>query len=181
MFLWCFLFFSPLVLRASFLIMSDILCMFFIVGSFYHFFNFENAADPLDLILLVFYSFSAVMTRYTAAIILLIPGIITSIKLIREKKFPQFFFQDALAAFVLLPHFLIKANNSTSFIHHEFFTDWSPVNFLKSGFITLGGGSERYRFPNFIYSFYNIIHPGYFFMGVFLLLFLKKSTSNPIQ
>lgn len=174
LFLLCFLFFSPLILRASFLIMSDILCMFFIIGSFYHFYQFQKNGYPLDLSLLVFFSFSAVMTRYTAAIILLIPGIITSIKLIREKKFPQFFFSGCIGAFVLLPHFLIKANNSTSFIHHEFFTDWSPVNFLKSGFITLGGGSERYRFPNFIYSFYNIIHPGYFFMGVFLLLFLKK-------
>src|SRR5687767_1489738 len=44
LFLWCFLLLSPLVLRASILIMSDVLCMFFIVGAFFHFFKFKKTS-----------------------------------------------------------------------------------------------------------------------------------------
>jgi hypothetical protein len=153
--------------------------MFFIIGAFYHFYKFQKTGYTLDLSFLVFFSFSAVMTRYTASIILLIPGILTLIKLIAEKKILQIFLSTCIAMLILSPHVLIKANNPTSFINHEFLTDWSPVNFFKSGFITLGGGSEQYRFSNIIYSFYNILHPGYIFIGVLLLLFLKKKYFQP--
>ncbi len=183
LFLWCFLLLSPLVLRASILIMSDVLCMFFIVGAFYHFFKFEKTGDRIDLYLLVFYSFSAVMTRYPACIVLLTPGILTLIKLVKEKQIIPILLSICIAGVVLMPHVLIKANRSTSFINHEFFMDWSVLNFLKSDFITAGGGSEKHKIPNIIYSFYNIIHPGYLFIGAPLLLFFRRRDfqSNEIK
>jgi 4-amino-4-deoxy-L-arabinose transferase-like glycosyltransferase len=174
LFLLCFLLFSPLVLRASILIMSDVLCMFFIVGAFYHFFKFEKTGSKIDLYLLVFYSFSAVMTRYPASIVLLAPGILALIKLVKEKKIASILLSTCIAGVVLMPHVLIKGNQSTTFINHEFFTDWSVLNFLKSDFITAGGGSEKHKIPNIIYSFYNIIHPGYLFIGIPLLLFFRR-------
>lgn len=174
LFLWSFLLFSPLLLRASMLIMSDVLCMFFIVGAFHHFFKFGRAGDRIDLYLLVFYSFSAVMTRYPASIVLLTPGILTLIKLVKEKKIIRVLFSMCIAGIVLLPHILIKASHSSSFINHEFLAEWSVINFFESDFITAGGGAEKHRIPNAIYSLYNIIHPGYFFIGAPLLLFFKK-------
>ena len=181
LFLLCFLLFSPLLLRASILIMSDVLCIFFIVGAFYHFFKFEKSGDRMDLYLLVFYSFSAVTTRYPASNALLTPGVLTLIKLVREKKILPILLSLCIAGIVLIPHIVIKANRSTYFLNHEFFTDWSVLNFLKSDFITAGGGSEKHKIPNIIYSFYNIIHPGYLFIGAPLLLFLKIRDIQSIE
>jgi hypothetical protein len=183
LFLSCFLLFSPLVLRASTLVMSDVLCMFFIAGAFYHFFKLERTGHRIDLYVLVFYSFSAVMTRYPASIVLLIPGSLTLIKLVKEKKIVPIIFSTCIAGIVLLPHILIKANHSASFINHEFLTDWSAINFFKSDFITEGGGEEKHKIPNAIYAFYNLIHPGYLFIGAPLLLFFKKRhlQSNEIK
>jgi hypothetical protein len=178
---YCFLFLSPLVLRAAFLIMSDMLCLFFIMGAFFHFFKYRKEESLADFAVLTFYSLSAVMTRYPSFVVLILPGILTIRQLLIKKELLRTLLAICIAALVLLPHAIIKAKNSTSFIFHEFFMDWSPVNFFRSEFVTQGGGAENYQLPNAVYSFFQVLHPGYLFIGPLLLLLLKKDHFRSIE
>lgn len=181
LFVYCFLFLSPLFLRAAFLIMSDMLCVFFITGTFYHFLRYRKASLWIDFTLMAFYASSAAMTRYPAVVVLILPGIITVIQLLARKEFIKIIYGAFIGTVVMLPHFIIKAKNSTDFIFHEFFMDWSPLNVFKSNFVTKGGGAESFQFPNFIYSFYQVIHPGYLFIGILFLSFLRRKQFQTME
>ena len=65
------------------------------------------------------------------------------------------------------------------FTGHQWFTDWSPANWIQRSFNT-SDGTATYQFVNFLYGFIYLIHPGFFLLGLLLIPFIRKTDfKNP--
>jgi hypothetical protein len=114
------------------------------------------------------------MTRYAAFVVLFPLALFTIYFLIKSKKHLKHLPLLLLVSFVLLlPHFIIRSNNSTDFLNHSWLQDWSLLNAFKSSFITVDGISNN-SLPNILYAFSSIFHPRYLVLGpVFLFILFK--------
>ena len=169
-FLLLFFILSPFLLKAALLCMSDMLSMFFISGGIYHLLLYLRRANDKDLWWTVFFMGNAFLARLPAAVILIIPALITLYTcLIRGKKVRNLFIILSLAGLALLPFAWVLKDYSPSTHAIPVFAQWDPLNYFRSAF-QHPDGYFAYRLPNLLYAGYNIIHPGYFFAG-FILLF----------
>ncbi len=115
------------------------------------------------------------MTRYVAFVVLLPIGILTLTVFIRNRKHLKHIPLLLLCSVILLlPHFIIRSENSTQFLNHDWLTKWSFFNFFKSSFITVDGTSSN-SLPNIIYAFSSLFHPRYLLIGILLFPFYIKT------
>ncbi|HSY75617.1 MAG TPA: hypothetical protein VK890_02100, partial [Bacteroidia bacterium] len=118
--LYVFLFFllSPYMLRASLVVMSDSLSIFFVVAAWYYFEKYKRSVTSKSFLLFVFFFAAAIATRYAAFIVLLVPAIVIGIKLFRNLKFLNLLVAICIVAVLFIPHFLIRSHNPFGFLHH---------------------------------------------------------------
>jgi len=163
---------SPYFFRSSIIGMSDMFACFFLILALYSLLIFKDAKLPKWAVLFVASSVLAFMTRYVAAVIL-IPFTVYFIYLIISNKKWWYLILSAVVAIVFtLPHLLIRGADSTSFLSHEGFLAWSPLNFFQSSFAT-PEGVQSHSYINLLYGLSPIIHPGYLLVGLGLLLFSR--------
>lgn len=172
LYLLIFLILSPFLFQSAFLIMSDMLAVFLTTAAIYHVLKYHQEWSQSDFLLAIFFSVSAVMTRYAAAVVLLIPGIFLIIAFIRRFRFASLLLGLLVATLCFTPHFLIKGANSTAFLGHPWLHSWSVKNWFLSEFMTVDG-YQNYRLPNLLYGFSNFYYPGFFFMGIILIFFIQ--------
>lgn len=177
LYLLLFLILSPFLFQSAFLVMSDMLAVFLTAASIYHMLKFRQVQNRADFFLAIFFSSSAVMTRYAAAVVLLIPGVLLIIALGRKFRFGVLLLGMLIAALSSIPHFLIKGMNAGDFLGHQWLQSWSPKNWFLSEFTTIDGYHD-YRFPNILYGFSNFYYPGFLFIGFVLLFFIQKKASQ---
>jgi hypothetical protein len=173
---YVFLFFSlsPFILRASTVVMSDMLCLLFILLSTYFFILIQENFLNKYLYLYVISFTASIMTRY-AAFIILLP---TAFHLFYS-NYSKIRFKNILVILLIIftlisPHLYIRSNNSLNFIQHQWILNWNPLNFFKNAFNTVDG-NYKYIFPNIIYGFCSLVHPGFIFLGIIFLLFFRKN------
>jgi hypothetical protein len=173
--LYVFLFFllSPYMLRASLVVMSDSLSIFFVVAAWYYFEKYKRSVTSKSFLLFVFFFAAAIATRYAAFIVLLVPAIVIGIKLFRNLKFLNLLVAICIVAVLFIPHFLIRSHNPFGFLHHEWILSWSPLNFFRSQFDTLDG-IEKYSYYNLPYAFFNLVHPAFCFAGLLFIAIIYK-------
>ncbi|MFQ5582981.1 MAG: ArnT family glycosyltransferase [Calditrichia bacterium] len=164
---------SPFMFQSAFLIMSDMLAVFFITATVYHIIRYHREIRRVDFLLTVFFATSAVMTRYASAVVLLIPVLFLVITFLRNFRLSYLLSGIVITALCLTPHFFIRWGHPAQFLSHNWLQSWSVKNWFFSEFTTVDG-YQRYRFPNLIYSFSNIYHPGFIFLGIFLLFLTRK-------
>ena len=167
-------FLSPYVFRNSLVVMGDLLTVFLVTASFYFFIMYLNKFDSKNVILFSIFSVVAVLTRYAAFVILIIPAIIIFYNIIRKRNFSHLAVAVIIGIVLTIPHILIRKLNSTDFLEHVWLQRWSVLNYFKSNFTT-PDGIEHFRLPNILYSFSNIFYPTFLFFGVILVLFLRKN------
>ena len=163
----------PFVLRASVVVMSDMLCLFFIVASVYHFLKYLKEQKNNQLMVMIVFSVSAMMTRYAAIIVLLIPIFYAGILFIRKVDFKTIFLIFLITIILITPHVFVKTDHPTAFLHHTWLQRWSLEHFFSLNFNT-EEGNYHYSFPNFLYVFFHFIHPGFLFPGFALLFAIRK-------
>ncbi len=172
--LYIFVFFllSPTVFKCGILVMSDMLTVCFIILSVYQFLKYKKLKLTKNLYFLAIFSVSAFMTRYVSAIVLL-PFVIYAVWLFFKQKwhFKHIGFLILLISILLLPHYLVRINNPTEFLSHPWLQDWSFANFFKRNFNTIDGSSYN-KLPNILFSFSNLFHPRFLFVGVVFIPFL---------
>ncbi len=166
-------FLSPYVFRNSIVVMSDMLTVFCITISFYFFTDYLDNHESRQIILFSIFSVIAVLTRYAAAVVVLVPSLIILIEIIKKKKFPHLFVAIAIAILLVIPHILIRKTNSTEFLGHAWLQRWSVLNYFKRDFFT-PDGAQHFRLPNVLNAFSNIYYPTYLVFGIILLPFVQK-------
>lgn len=164
---------SPYLLRSSVVVMSDALCVALIVAALYHVLQYGRLLKAKHLIFASICIGSAVMTRYVAAVILLVPGIYLAISIVKNKKWIHFLYGALFLAACVVPHILLKGENTARFLTHGVFGEWSLFNVFSRDFVT-SEGQLHYTFPNIVYGMFNFVHPGYFVLGLPVLVFLRK-------
>ncbi len=165
---------SPQIVLTSSLVMADMLGLFMVSAAFYFFIRLNSRLQSVTVLLFALFSACAFMTRYAAAVVLILPVFLTVKNLVVNKKYGLILGASMVAGICLLPHFIIRGESSTEFIGHAWLRNWSPVNFFKSQFAT-PDGYKSYPLPNIVYGFYNLVHPIYLFFGLALLPFIRTS------
>lgn len=172
-FVLIFLLGAPYVLRGSMQVMSDVFTLFFICLFGYAAIRYQGEAVLQWLVLAAFAATSAVMTRYAAGMVLLVPVAGIGIRVVSGKKWVQAVAALGVAVVVLILHVFMHGQGSFEFLGHEWLKAWSPANLFRRTFTT-ADGTLSYPFPNLVYGFFSLVHPGYFFPGLVLIFFLKK-------
>ena len=172
-YLTLFLFLSPFSLRCSITCMSDSLCLCFIMSSFYYFTKFFHG-NTNSFLYAVFFASCACATRYAAVVILFLPCIYALKTLYHNFNLRITLYSIIVVVIVLTPIYLLKNGNFQNLVPHYFIFGWDALNLFKTTFFT-ADGRQGYSLPNIVYCFSNLFSPGYFFIGLVLLFFVKKS------
>lgn len=172
LYLVLFLILAPFLFQSAFLIMSDMMAVFLTTAAIYHVLRYQDSYQRTDFFLAIFLSASAIMTRYAAAVVLLIPGIFLIVAFSKRFRFWNLLLGLLVAALCLIPHFLTKGMNAGDFLGHPWLQSWSIKNWFLSEFTTIDG-YQNYRLPNLLYGFGNFYYPGFIFMGVIFIFFMQ--------
>lgn len=161
--------------RAGFLVMSDMLATFCVVGVFYTYFQLRLAHKKAAFFWLCLFAVMAFFTRYATAAIILIPVIHGTVLFLRQ--LPLFWRLSLLVSGTFLTGLLVWANNriiSEAFFQ---FSNWSFANGFRLTFESRDGITHN-TVPNILYVFSNFLHIGYFSMGILLVPYYRKMDSN---
>jgi hypothetical protein len=156
---------SPLMLRASTLIMSDVVAVFFSASTIYHFIRHRAGTYSRSLIWAIALSTAAFQCRYASLVILgpfVFYGLLAAL---RQKQWQAILFSMGCITLILLPDQLLRSSNSLLFLSNHLIENWSFHHFFSASFHT-PEGIVTYDWPNIIFAFSLLYHPG------FLLLIL---------
>jgi hypothetical protein len=175
--LYLFLLFSisPFVLLYSSFVMSDSLTMFLLSAFFYYWFLYNDKGDNRHFILLVFFAFTAINTRYASIAVVFLPGMSALYRFIRNFNLTYFLISVLIAIIVFIPNIVLEIRRSQTSPVPILIPDWSVNNFFHRTFFTLDG-HQSYTFPNLCFVFSNTFNPGYLFIGLFFNIYLKIKT-----
>lgn len=168
---------SPYVLRASLVVMSDMLCVFLLTGAWYFFFKYRSLPRSRHIIWFSAFAVAAVATRYAAIVVLIIPAIISVYHIVKDRRWKVAAISIIISAIIVLPHILLRHNHPFAFIKHDWITEWSFADFFKTRFDT-ADGIAHYSAWNIVYVFYNLGHPAFCFAGLALLVLSLKYFSK---
>jgi len=164
---------SPIMLVYSQVVMSDMLCLFFITAGFYHSIKFEKEFQNKDYLLAVMFLVAAVSTRYVSVVVIIVPAVLIIKAFVKNFQIRTLIFSLFLVAIILIPEAILKIDYRSDFLNNVWLKNWNPLNFLSAGFNT-PEGYFNYRFANIIYAFENLFHPAFIFIGIVLMPFIRK-------
>jgi hypothetical protein len=72
-----------------------------------------------------------------------------------------------------LPFIFLNSFNLHALFSQVHFPGWNVANYFRSAFSS-PEGNMSYILPNILYVLSNFVHPGYVFLGVLFLIFIKK-------
>jgi hypothetical protein len=172
------LFFAPFFTRAAFLCMSDMLAIFFTTACFAHYYFYSRSFTWWHFSLCIFFAVAAFFTRYATFLLTAAPVAAASLILFRKFSLKEILLAVTLMLFAALPHFMLSNKPAFSFVHHTWLSEWSPLNFFRSSFVTGDEGRPVYFMPNILFNFFCLFHPSIFMWG---LLFIPASFKYKLQ
>ena len=164
---------SPIMLVYSQVVMSDMLCLFFITAGFYHSVKFEKELQNKDYLIAVMFMAASVSTRYVSIVVIIVSAVLIIKAFIKNFQIKTLIFSLMLAAIILIPEFILKFDYRSDFLNNVWLINWNPFNFLSARFNT-PEGYFNYRFANIVYAFENLFHPAFIFIGIVLIPFIRK-------
>lgn len=165
---------SPIVLIHSFLIMSDMVTCCFITIAFFYLLHYLETLQNKSVLIGVLFCILALMTRYASGVLFFPISCMVFIQLIKTKNYKVFAISILIAVFVLIPHLLIRTQNSLQFLSHQWLITWDILNLFRNNFETIDGESH-FHFINLIYIFFQLLHPTYLFIGIIIIVFFFKN------
>lgn len=182
--LYVLLFFvvSPYLLRFSIIAMSDMFCIAMWLASLFYSLKFESGKKMRHLLLATLFAGIAVITRYPAAVMLLLPVWICTKTIISTKKYYYLLLVLMVALICTIPDLVIRqrfifwniGNHEPAFSYDFFANQFSINNLFQRNFYNIDG-HQHYDTPNIIFGLFQFFHPAFIFCGlVFLLLLFKK-------
>ena len=164
---------APFVFRASLASMSDLLGAAFLCGFLLFAFEWERDGRAGDLALASFFAVAAVTTRHPVALVLAPAGIALGARALRRRAFPDAALAAAAALLALAPTVLLARGGAASPLHYPGLTEWSLSNVLART-VETPDGVQTYRVPTIAFAVSNAVHPGFFVLGIPLLLASRR-------
>jgi len=166
-------FMAPQALLSGIQIMSDSLAACLVIWTFYFIKRLQAKVQLPLLIGLCFCASSAVVTRYPAAVILILPALYAVYLLIKQSKWKYILFGILICGGILFPFWVMQGGESKDFLGHHLLTNWSVRHFFMRSFQN-AEGIIHYSFPNILSLQSVYLHPRYLFLGAILLPFIRK-------
>ncbi len=169
--IYLFLFFllSPYMLRGSLVVMADSLTILCLISGTYYFEKYRRTHAGKYFLLVVSLFTAAICTRYAAFVVIFPFAITATFIFFRNFKLKTLPLSIGAILLLCIPHLFIRSHSPLSFIHHEWYDSWSPLNLFRRQFNTSNGYSS-YFFYNICYAFFNVVHPAFCFAGIILLV-----------
>ena len=162
--------------RAGFLVMSDMLCCFFLVLAFYHYFKFVQQARLLNVLYFMLFAAMAFFTRYPTVLLLIIPSVHVGYSLFRTFNFQLRLLLVIIGLFAVG---IVSYTNQLFIqesLHH--FSSWKLMNAFQLT-VQSRDGIEKHTIPNILYIFGNAFHLGFLSIGICLIPFYKRLKKQP--
>lgn len=153
--------------RSGILVMSDQLCVFLSILTFYFFVKHIETKKISDLLLMLIFGVLAFYTRYAAGIILFIP-IVYSIYF----KLRRYHLRWSLILVFVVTLIIVFNNKLLSEIVYYSNSDWSIRNFFSFESENRDGVSLK-TVPNGLYVFGNLCHIGFLSFGILMIPFYR--------
>lgn len=171
-YVFLFLFLAPFLFQSSLLVMSDMSAAFFTLAAIYHILQYREEARFRHFALILFFSASAMMTRYLTGPVLLLPLLLFAGDFRRNFRWDYLFAGIGIAVLCCFPHLFVRGTASGDFIAHNWLLNWHPRHWFMRSFTTIEG-QAAYPMPNIFYGFSNFFYPGFLFAGIILLAFFR--------
>ncbi|MDH3648106.1 MAG: hypothetical protein OEQ53_00390 [Saprospiraceae bacterium] len=169
---------SPIFVRASTLIMSDMLAISFLFGGIYYFLKHQISQNSRNVLICTFAFSLAVFTRYGFAILVLPFAISLTQDIFTKSQYRSLLLVAVGFALGALPNILLKSNSKWGFTEHPFLTNWDPLNIFRSSYQSASGILD-YTFPNLMHVFSWLVHPGFCWL-LFLFLAFTPLITRPL-
>mgnify|MGYP000462640113 FL=1 len=157
--------------RGGYLIMSDMLCAFFMTLLFYQYIKYMRSQKLLTLFLIGLIACFAFFTRYASIPLLILPVVHSLFIFLRGLKV---MFQVLLGMFFIVALIgLFYSNNQLVSLSEGIISQWDFSNFY-SRIIYTENGINTNMVPNGVYAFGNFFHIGFLSFGVALIPFYRK-------
>jgi hypothetical protein len=167
-FAFLFFFCCPFFLKSSGIALPDTLMLGLMTASWLKLLQWQQRKESHLLLLSLCFGVLAIQTGINS-IMLLIPVVPELISAIR-KRYTIALILLAGIVITITPGIFFHAIDFKDIIHYSWISNWSPMNYFKSGFST-GDGQFSYSLPNIIFIFAVVLHPLYIFTGIFLIYF----------
>ena len=164
---------APFVFRASLASMSDLLGAAFLCAFVLFAFEWERDGKGRDLALAAFFAVAAVTTRHPVGLVLAPAAVSLAVGALRRRALAAAAFAAAAALLALAPTVLLARGGGASPLHYPGLTEWSLSNVLART-IETPDGVQAYRVPTVAFAVSNAVHPGFFVLGVPLLLASRR-------
>ena len=157
--------------RGGYLIMSDMLCTFFITLLFYQYLSYIRSQKLFSLFLIGLIACFAFFTRYASIPLLILPVVHSLLIFLRGLKV---LFQVLLGIFFIAALIgLFYSNNQLVSLSEGILTQWDFSN-LYNRIIYTENGINTNMVPNGVYAFGNFFHIGFLSFGVALIPFYSR-------
>lgn len=164
---------APFVFRASLASMSDLLGAAFLCAFVFFAFEWERDGESRDLALAAFFAVAAVTTRHPVALVLA-PGAVTiGVGALRRRAFRAAALAAGAALLALVPTLLLARGGAASPLHYPGLAEWS-LSHAFARTVETPDGVLSYRVPTIAFAVSNAVHPGFFVLGVPLLLASRR-------
>lgn len=164
---------SPIFLRTSVMVMSEMMTLFFVTGFLYFSTKALKNTSSRQLAWAAVFAGIAIGTRYAAAVLVLPLALWLAIVFSRAKKVGALGASVLLGLVGLLPTALLKGSESMAFVEHDWWLlGWNPIHIFQRSFET-ADGRMSFLLPNGLYVFQLFVHPIFFLLGLPLIYFFK--------
>lgn len=164
---------APFVFRASLASMSDLLGAAFLCGFLLFTFDWERDGRARDLVLAAFFAVAAVTTRHPVALVLAPAALALAARALRRRSFSAAALAAGAALVALVPTLVLARGGAASPLHYPGLAEWSFSNaFART--VETSDGVLSYRVPTVAFAVSNAVHPGFFVLGLPLLLASRR-------
>lgn len=164
---------APFVFRASLASMSDLLGAAYLCAFLLFAFEWERDRRGRDLALAAFFAVAAVTTRHPVGLVLAPAAVTLGVGALRRRAFAAAALAAAAALLAFGPTLLLARGGVASPLHYPGLTEWSVSNVLART-IETPDGVHAYRVPTVAFAVSNAVHPGFFLLGLPLLLASRR-------
>ena len=155
-------------IRGGILVMSDMLCCFFVVLTYYHSFRYRADKHWHSMFFVVLAATAAFFTRYASVPLLMPPVFYGFYTLFRKGN--RVLKVVAVQVLIALVAVFLWSNNRLLALSGELFGQWSVGNFFSLS-VKNADGVYYKTVPNVLYIFGNFFHIGYLAIGALLIPF----------
>lgn len=164
---------APYVFRASLASMSDLLGVAFLCAFLLFAFEWERHGRALHLAASSFFAVAAVTTRNPVALVLAPAAALLAARTLAKRRFAAAALAIAAALLALAPTMGLARGGTANPLRYPGLRDWSLSNAV-SRTTESADGRQTYRVPTALFALSTIASPGFFVLGVPLLLAVRR-------